>query len=73
MTHWDYDRLYELLVVVSNFDPKFEIPYLLGGLILGESPPHAPKALHVLGRAGSSSRSTGGSPSTWIHALFLSR
>ena len=50
MTHWDYDRLYELLVVVSNFDPKFEIPYLLGGLVLGESTPHAQKALHVLGR-----------------------
>jgi hypothetical protein len=50
MTHWDYDRLYELLVVVSNFDPNFEIPYLLGGLVLGESTPHAEKALHVLGR-----------------------
>jgi hypothetical protein len=50
MTHRDYDRLFELLVVVSNFDPKFEIPYLLGGLVLGESTPHAQKALHVLGR-----------------------
>jgi hypothetical protein len=50
MTLGDYDRLYELLVVVSNFDPKFEIPYLLGGLVLGESTPHAQKALHVLGR-----------------------
>jgi hypothetical protein len=50
MTRWDYDRLYELLEVVSNFDPKFEIPYLLGGLVLGESTPHAQKALHVLGR-----------------------
>jgi len=50
MTRWDYDRLYELLDVVSNFDPKFEIPYLLGGLVLGESTPHAQKALHVLGR-----------------------
>jgi len=50
MTHRDYDHLYELLVVVSNFDPKFEIPYLLGGLVLGESTPHAQKALHVLGR-----------------------
>jgi hypothetical protein len=50
MTHWDYDRLYELLVVVSNFDPNFEIPYLLGGLVLGESTPHAERALHVLGR-----------------------
>ncbi len=50
MTRSDYDRLYELLVVVSNFDPKFEIPYLLGGLVLGESTPHAEKALRVLGR-----------------------
>jgi hypothetical protein len=50
MTRWDYDRLYELLDIVSNFDPKFEIPYLLGGLVLGESTPHAQKALHVLGR-----------------------
>lgn len=50
MTLLDYDRLYELLDVVSNFDPKFEIPYLLGGLVLGESTPHARKALHVLGR-----------------------
>ena len=50
MTRWDYDRLYELLDVGSNFDPKFEIPYLLGGLVLGESTPHAQKALHVLGR-----------------------
>lgn len=50
MTRSDYDRLYELLDVVSNFDPKFEIPYLLGGLVLGESTPHAQKALRVLGR-----------------------
>jgi len=50
MNHWDYDRLYDLLDVVSNFDPKFEIPYLLGGLVLGESMPHAEKALRVLVR-----------------------
>jgi len=50
MNHWDYDRLYDLLDVVMNFDPKFEIPYLLGGLVLGESMPHAEKALRVLVR-----------------------
>lgn len=50
MTQGDYDRLYELLDVVSNFDPKFEIPYLLGGLVLGESTPHVQKALRVLER-----------------------
>ena len=46
----DYDRLYELLDVVANFDPKFEIPYFLGGLVLGQSPEHARKALLVLKR-----------------------
>jgi hypothetical protein len=50
MTPEDYDRLHELLNVVANFDPKFEIPYLLGGLVLGESPPHSQKALQVLER-----------------------
>jgi hypothetical protein len=50
MTPTEYDRLYELLIVEANFDPKFEIPYLLGGLVLGESTLHAQKALHVLGR-----------------------
>ena len=46
----DYDRLYDLLDVVANFDPKFEIPYFLGGLVLGQSPDHARKALLVLER-----------------------
>ncbi len=50
MTPAEYDGLYELLTVEANFDPKFDIPYLLGGLVLGESTPHARKALHVLGR-----------------------
>jgi hypothetical protein len=50
MTPEDYNRLHGLLNVVANFDPKFEIPYLLGGLILGESTPHAGKALRILGR-----------------------
>ncbi|NJD62983.1 MAG: hypothetical protein FIA93_09755 [Deltaproteobacteria bacterium] len=50
MTHADYDRLYQLLNVTANFDPKFEIPYLLGGLILGESPSHAREAIRFLER-----------------------
>jgi len=50
MTPGDYDRLYELLNVTANFDPKFEMPYLLGGLVLGESPDHAREALRVLER-----------------------
>lgn len=50
MTPTEYDRLYALLNVEADLDPKFEMPYLLGGLVLGESTPHARKALHVLGR-----------------------
>ncbi len=50
MTMAEYDRLFDLLNVTSDFDPRFEIPYLLGGLILGESPLHARKALAVLER-----------------------
>jgi hypothetical protein len=50
MTPVEYDRLFELLNVEANFDPKFDIPYLLGGLVLGESPDHAQKALKVFER-----------------------
>jgi hypothetical protein len=50
MTRWDYDRLYELLDVIANFDQKFEMPYLLGGLVLGESPQHGREALRVFER-----------------------
>ena len=50
MSPADYDRLYELLIVEANFDPKFDIPYLLGGLVLGESPDHARKALEIFER-----------------------
>ncbi len=50
MTPADYDRLYELLNIEANFDPKFDIPYLLGGLVLGESPDHGKDALYVFER-----------------------
>ncbi len=50
MTPTEYDRLYVLLNVEADLDPKFEMPYLLGGLVLGESTHHARKALRVLGR-----------------------
>jgi hypothetical protein len=50
LTPAEYDRLYALLNVEADLDPKFEMPYLLGGLVLGESPHHAQNALHVLGR-----------------------
>jgi tetratricopeptide (TPR) repeat protein len=65
MTPWDYDRLYELLDVVSNFDPKFQIPYLLGGLVLGESPDHAQKALKVF------ERGKGQYPADWRFPFYI--
>ena len=46
----DYDRLSRLLDAVANYDSRFLVPYLLGGLVLGESPDHAPEALGTLER-----------------------
>ena len=50
MTAAEYDRLYALLNVEADLDPKFEVPYLLGGLVLGESPQHGREALRVFER-----------------------
>jgi tetratricopeptide (TPR) repeat protein len=61
----DYDRLYELLNVEANFDPKFDIPYLLGGLVLGESPDHAQKALEVF------ERGKGEYPADWRFLFYV--
>ena len=44
----EYDRLEALLRTVSRFDPRFVVPYLLGGILLGESPTHANDALDFL-------------------------
>jgi hypothetical protein len=50
MTPGEYDRLASLIETVNNFDPKFDVPYYLGGLLLGESPAHVPAALRILER-----------------------
>jgi len=50
LTPAEYDRLYVLLNVEADLDPKFEIPYLLGGLVLGESPQHGREAVRVFER-----------------------
>jgi len=50
MLRGDYDRLVELLETVLGFDPRFLVPYLFGGILLGESPDHAPAALSILAR-----------------------
>ena len=50
MTRDDYDRLSDLLSTVVRFDPRFAVPYLLGGIVLGDSPDHAGAALDLLAR-----------------------
>ena len=50
LTHDDYSRLYTLLDTALNFDPRFDVPYLLGGLLLGDSPDHGVEALRILDR-----------------------
>jgi len=50
MSEEDYDRLVLLVTSVNNFDPRFVVPYLLGGLVLGDSTRHVPEALKVLDR-----------------------
>ncbi len=50
MSHEDYDHLYSLLDAVTRYDRRFLIPYLVGGILLGESPPHADEALRILAR-----------------------
>jgi hypothetical protein len=50
LTRGDYDRLHTLIESVVNFDPRFRVPYLLGGIALGESPAHGNRALQLLER-----------------------
>ncbi len=48
MSRGDYDRLAVLIRIVGNLDPRFVVPYLLGGLLLGDSPDHVGDALDIL-------------------------
>ena len=50
MTSDDYGHLSDLLFTVVRFDPRFVVPYLLGGIVLGDSPDHAGAALDLLAR-----------------------
>jgi hypothetical protein len=46
----DYRLLSCQLNIVADFDPRFDIPYLLGGLVLSESPDYSEDALLLLAR-----------------------
>jgi hypothetical protein len=65
MAAGDYDRLYRLADTAINFDPRFEMPPLLGGLILGDSTAHASEALRILNRGWASH------PSDWRYPFYM--
>ena len=48
LTRNDYDRLALMIQTVIHFDPRFKVPYLLGGLLLGDSRSHVEEALKIL-------------------------
>jgi hypothetical protein len=50
MTRAHYDRLVPLLDAVVNFDPRFRVAYLLGGLFVTESKEHGLPAVRLLDR-----------------------
>lgn len=64
MTHADFDRLSRWVNVVADLDERFVVPYLLGGLVLSESTPHAGAALKIL------SRGMGQFPSDWRFPFY---
>jgi hypothetical protein len=65
MAREDYDRLHHLLDTVINFDPQFKVPYLLGGIILGDSPDHSREALQTLARGRKNH------PSEWRFPFYI--
>jgi len=48
LTRNEYDRLALMIQSVIHFDPRFKVPYLLGGLLLGDSRPHVQEAMKIL-------------------------
>lgn len=64
-TPGEYDRLYVLLKTVANFDPRFDVPYILGGMLLGHSPLHVNEALDILDRGAKSH------PADWRFPFYI--
>lgn len=65
LTRNEYDRLAFMIQSVIHFDPRFKVPYLLGGLLLGDSRPHVQEAMKILdqGRANH--------PDDWRFPFYL--
>lgn len=65
MAPGEYDRLYVLIRTVANFDGRFIVPYLLGGMVLSDSPAHVPEALDILDRGAKSH------PTDWRFPFYI--
>lgn len=65
MSHGDYDRLYDLLRIVDSLDPRFEVPYILGAMVLGDSRDHVGDALDIL-RRGKAHH-----PKEWLFPFYI--
>jgi len=65
MSRQDYDQLHHLVDTAINFDPRFTMPYLLGGIILGDSPDHTREALQTLARGRMNH------PSEWRFPFYI--
>jgi hypothetical protein len=65
MSRGDYDKLDLLLKIVGNLDPRFTVPYLLGGLVLGNSPAHVDAALAALERGRAHH------PGEWMFPFYI--
>jgi len=50
MSRGDYDRLDALLKITGSLDPRFDVPFILGAMVLGNSPDHVGAALDTLNR-----------------------
>jgi hypothetical protein len=61
----DYDQLGLLIHIVNNFDPRFDVPYFFGGLMLGDSPDHVLPALETLERGWKNH------PENWHFPFYL--
>ncbi len=65
MSPGDYDRLDDLLKITGGLDPRFDVPYILGAMILGNSPDHVGAALDTLKRGKAHH------PAKWLFPFYI--
>ena len=65
MSPRDYDRLDVLLRIVGSLDPRFDVPYILGAMVLGNSSDHVGAALETLERGRKHH------PDEWLFPFYI--